>query len=167
MQYRYDYKGETHSIRLEKQPDGSYVAMIGETAFSFKASQLKDGTWLIDHDNQRTAVYTARAGDERYVQVDGEQYALTVANLRRRGSQAGGTPDDLVSEMPGQVIDVRVSEGDSVQAGDVIVVLEAMKMEIRMTAPHDGIVAKLLVAQGDVVDRGQLLAEVKAPDTDK
>ena len=61
MQYRYDYKGETHSIRLEKQPDGSYVAMIGETAFSFKASQLKDGTWLIDHDNQRTAVYTARA----------------------------------------------------------------------------------------------------------
>ena len=162
MQYRYDYKGETHSIRLEKQPDGSYTATIGEKILSFKATQHKDGTWLIDDDHTRTVIHTARDGENRYVQVDGEHYTLSVTNLRRRGSQASSTPEDLVSEMPGQVIEVRAKEGDSVRRGDVLVVLEAMKMEIRMTAPHDGIVARLLVAQGDIVDRGQLLAEVKA-----
>lgn len=160
MQYTYEYKGTAHTIRLDKQADGSFLATIGDESYPFTGTQLKNGTWLIDHDGQRHIVHTSYNKDERYVQMDGVQYQLEKSSGRRRASSGGGAIGDLKSEMPGQVIDVRVIEGDEVEAGQVLVVLEAMKMEIRVTAPYDGTVAKLLVAKGDVIDRGQLLAEV-------
>lgn len=161
VKYNYEYQGEIHSITLDSLPDGRYQATIGDDRWIVSATQVSDGTWLIDHANMRTIAHTARSGDDRYVQIDGTQYTLSKANTRRRRQDSSSASGSLVAEMPGQVIDVRVSAGDAVTSGDVLVVLEAMKMEIRITAPHDGIVAKLLVAEGDIVDRGQTLAEVK------
>ena len=63
--------------------------------------------------------------------------------------------------MPGRVLDVLVAEGDSVQKGDTLVLLEAMKMELRVQAPGDGQVARVLCAAGQVVERGQLLVELQ------
>lgn len=160
MLHTYEYNGESYKIRLEKQADGSYLATIGEDSYRFDATQLNNGTWLIDYDGQRKTIHTAKADDMRYVQVNGVQYQLEKSSGRRRASGAASKSGDLTSEMPGQVIDVRVTEGDTVEAGQVLLVLEAMKMEIRITAPYAGTVARVLVTQGDVVDRGQLLAEV-------
>jgi biotin carboxyl carrier protein len=56
--------------------------------------------------------------------------------------------------MPGHVLDVRVAEGDTVQSGAVLVVLEAMKMEHSLTAPWDGRVAAIHVKAGDRVEEG-------------
>jgi biotin carboxyl carrier protein len=64
--------------------------------------------------------------------------------------------------MPGQVIAVPVAAGDAVSRGQTLIVLEAMKMELRVAAPHDGTVEKVLVSVGEVVERGQPLAEVAA-----
>ena len=160
MQYTYEYNSKTYSVRLEKQPDGSFVATIGEDSYHLNATQLKSGTWLIDHNGKRRTVQTVSEDEQRYVQLDGVQYQLEKSSGRRRASSKAGASGDLKSEMPGQVIDVRVSEGDVVESGQVLLVLEAMKMEIRISAPYAGTVAKLLVKQEDVVDRGQLLAEV-------
>ena len=62
--------------------------------------------------------------------------------------------------MPGQVRAVNVSEGDAVTKGQTLLVLEAMKMEIRVHAPRDGVVKKLLVKQGQTVEREQILIEI-------
>ena len=67
---------------------------------------------------------------------------------------AGG----LVAPMPGNVTATHVAEGDMVEAGQVLLVLEAMKMEHRITAPIDGTVKQLLVAVGDQVENSELLA---------
>ncbi|MEM9952106.1 MAG: acetyl-CoA carboxylase biotin carboxyl carrier protein subunit [Chloroflexota bacterium] len=160
MQLSYSHNGEKITLRLDKQADGSYSAIINDETFHFQATQLRQGTWLIDLNGQRHTVHTAQEGDQRYAQVDGVQYQLEKASRRRRNNQSAGSGGDLTSEMPGQVIDVRVAEGDTVSSGDVLLVLEAMKMEIRITAPQDGTVTKLMVAQGDIVERGQTLAEV-------
>jgi methylmalonyl-CoA carboxyltransferase 1.3S subunit len=53
-----------------------------------------------------------------------------------------------------------VSEGDTVERGQTLVILEAMKMELRVTAPEAGRVKRLLVQMGDVVERGQALVEI-------
>ena len=78
-------------------------------------------------------------------------------NLPQVGAHAG----DLTASMPGQVIDVLVAEGDPVEKGQTLILLEAMKMEMRMKAPYNGTVRRVLCKIGDAVERGQLLVEVE------
>ena len=59
--------------------------------------------------------------------------------------------------MPGNILDVKVSAGDSVTAGQVLVILEAMKMENDIVAPSNGTVASVDVRKGDTVEAGQVL----------
>jgi acetyl/propionyl-CoA carboxylase alpha subunit len=70
----------------------------------------------------------------------------------------------LVAPMPGSVVRVHVAVGDTVSAGQVLVVLEAMKMEHSITAPADGVVAELSAAEGMQVDTGTVLAVVMEPE---
>ena len=60
--------------------------------------------------------------------------------------------------MPGNILDVRVNVGDEVKEGDILMILEAMKMEIPVVAPKDGTVASINVAVGDAIEAGALLA---------
>jgi biotin carboxyl carrier protein len=67
----------------------------------------------------------------------------------------------LAAPMPGQVVGVLVAEGQAVRAGDPLLVLEAMKMEHIVRAPHDGTVVSIRFGPGDKVDSGAPLAEVR------
>jgi biotin carboxyl carrier protein len=62
--------------------------------------------------------------------------------------------------MPGKVTEVHVAEGDAVQAGQALLIMEAMKMEHSVTAPRDGTVARITVASGDQVEADALLVVV-------
>lgn len=62
--------------------------------------------------------------------------------------------------MPGKILKVNVKTGDSVKKGDVLMILEAMKMENEIQAPQDGVVASIEVAAGDSVESGKLLASL-------
>lgn len=65
------------------------------------------------------------------------------------------------SEIAGSVWKITASEGDALSADDVIVILESMKMEIPIVAPKIGTLAKLHIAEGDMIDEGQLIATVE------
>ena len=73
----------------------------------------------------------------------------------KASAPAGGVK--ITSPMPGTILDVKVSVGQSVKKGDVICVLEAMKMENDICAPADGVVASVEVAQGATVETDALL----------
>lgn len=62
--------------------------------------------------------------------------------------------------MPGNILDIKVSNGASVKAGDVLIILEAMKMENEIVAPQDGTVASVNVNKGDTVEAGQTLVSL-------
>ncbi|HEU5433350.1 MAG TPA: acetyl-CoA carboxylase biotin carboxyl carrier protein subunit [Thermomicrobiales bacterium] len=64
---------------------------------------------------------------------------------------------ELVSPLPGLVATVHVAPGDAVAAGDPVVTLQSMKMEIPVAAEQDGTVAEILVAEGDEIDTGAVL----------
>jgi biotin carboxyl carrier protein len=155
----YHYGGVAHEIRLEPLVDGRYRASIGGRALDVRAAAF-DGGWLLTLDGQQIRVYTASRGAARFVSAGGESYTLTVPQPGRRRS-AGAGSGDLSAPMPGQVREVFVQAGDRVHSGQTLVLLEAMKMEIRVRAPADGRVSRLLVRAGDVVDRGQPLAEIE------
>ena len=106
------------------------------------------------------------------VEVDGRRVEIKVllpepgyralARMRRerRATVADGEAEAVVSPMQGTVLDVRVAEGDEVEAGAVICIVEAMKMENEIAAHRPGLVAGLAVAPGDPVTSGQTICVV-------
>ena len=75
--------------------------------------------------------------------------------LKKAAPAAGGKP--VAAPMPGTVLDIKVSSGQAVKAGDVLLILEAMKMENEIKAPSDGTVSAVLVSKGESVDTGAAL----------
>ncbi len=111
--------------------------------------------WLVD-------------GGVAHVDVEGQSLELSLAAppsveeaVRHAGAHAGGTAL-LVAPMPGRVIAIRAAEGATVVAHQAIVVVEAMKMEHAVVTPLAGTLTRVLVAVGQQVQRGDLLAEVSA-----
>lgn len=75
-------------------------------------------------------------------------------------SPSAGTGSGVTAPLSGSVARVLVEEGQEIASGDVLVVLEAMKMETEITAPRDGTVAAILVSAGEAVAGGQVLVEL-------
>ena len=71
---------------------------------------------------------------------------------------AAAAGEQVTAPMPGTILKVNVTQGAAVKKGDILVVLEAMKMENEILAPRDGTVAQVAVAKGATVDTGALLA---------
>jgi acetyl-CoA/propionyl-CoA carboxylase biotin carboxyl carrier protein len=107
------------------------------------------------------------------VEVDGRRFAVTLLEpeapwatlARRRRERAdaaqGGEKEALASPMQGTVLSVHVAEGDVVAAGELICIVEAMKMENEIHAHRAGTVTQLSVAAGDPVTSGQLICVVE------
>ena len=84
--------------------------------------------------------------------------APAAAPVQAAAPAASASGEKVVSPMPGTILKVNVSQGQAVKAGDVLLVLEAMKMENDIVAPADGVVKQLLVQKGSTVDTDQILA---------
>jgi biotin carboxyl carrier protein len=163
--FTYDHNGVTYTIRLEAGADDTYIVTInGRVLDNVQAQPLPDSGWRLVLDGETLVAYSAADRNIHHVAISGETYTLAVSDGRRQRRSAANA-GDLTAQMPGQVIAVSVSEGDSVQAGQTLVVLEAMKMEIRVTSPVDGKVRQLLVTPGEVVARGQRLVEIEEATT--
>ena len=110
----------------------------------------------LEIDNRRLAFTVTSHKDRWLVHGPGGQIELTELPrfpvLDREGV-AGG----LIAPMPGNVLVTHVSAGDHVEKGQLLLVLEAMKMEHRITAPISGVVEELKVQEGDQVANGELL----------
>jgi acetyl-CoA/propionyl-CoA carboxylase biotin carboxyl carrier protein len=125
-----------------------YVAMV---------SPLGDGRFAIEG---RGEWLLARDGDVTWIGHGGSAWAVRPASAVGLGD--AGADGDVRAPMPGQVLLVHAAAGDRVTAGDPLVVLESMKMELVLTAPVDGEVVELTVAVGDKVAVDQPLARVEA-----
>jgi len=170
--------GERAPLRLEVTgPDGERVALaltgtadaarlrVGDgDEVTVSGTPLPDGV-LLTVDGRTTAALVAVDGATTWVHVDGVTHALATPPPRVRGGDATAGEEQVRSPMPGSVIALHVAEGEHVDAGQPLVVVEAMKMEHALTAPHAGVVADVLVAVGAQVVLDQPLVTV-ALDTD-
>lgn len=86
--------------------------------------------------------------------------APTAAPAAPEASAAAGEGDKVTSPMPGTVMDVKVKVGDTVAEAQVLLVLEAMKMENDIVAPHAGKITSVMVKKGDTVDTQDLLVTI-------
>ena len=161
MKVSFHHNSET--ISLDLTPSGkSYRAMIGDEAVNVEILRVEDGELDLLIDGKRITAYVSSDGPKRWVTINGQTFMLTKSSSGgRRGHGGHHAAGELTAPMPGQVRAVNVREGDAVTKGQTLLVIEAMKMEIRIHAPQDGIVKKLFVKQGQTVEREQVLAEIE------
>ena len=106
-----------------------------------------------------------KAYDVAVEEIDGGS-APAVSAAPAPAAAAPAAPDAPVAEgtkvtapMPGTILDIKVAVGDTVESGQAIMVLEAMKMENAFVSPRDGVIKSISVEKGNAVDKGQLLIE--------
>jgi biotin carboxyl carrier protein len=90
--------------------------------------------------------------------------AVAVAPPPAKRSVVAAGDGAITAPMPGSIFQMKTQEGAMVQAGQVLLVMEAMKMENPITAPYNGTVTKVFVREGDNVGEGDLLVEVARPE---
>ena len=97
------------------------------------------------------------------VNVNGTVYEVTVEAMAAAPAPAAAAPaggEKVSAPMPGTILDVRVSNGQTVKKGDILFILEAMKMENEIMAPCGGTIASVSVTKGAAVDSGALLCVI-------
>jgi acetyl-CoA/propionyl-CoA carboxylase biotin carboxyl carrier protein len=127
---------------------------------SYGLERVGAHSWVIDLDGERREWFYAVAGDLIWLGCDGYTWPVRASTVT--SGQEAHADGDLRAPMPGQVLLVPAAAGQRVRAGDPVVVLESMKMELVVTAPVDGAVTELSVAVGDTVSVDQPLARVEA-----
>ncbi len=119
---------------------------------------LGGGRYELVGDSGRTIAYGVRHGGVTWVFLDGRVFVI-----RTDEAQQGGVrqPDDAVlgAPMPATVVAINVAPNQDVKAGDSLIVLEAMKMELAVTAPRDGRVRRIACRVGELVQPGVPLVE--------
>jgi biotin carboxyl carrier protein len=89
--------------------------------------------------------------------------AASAAPAAPRPAASARGEGGITAPMPGLVLTIKVKEGDTVQAGQALLVMEAMKMENAITASYNGTVSRIYVREGDSISEGDLLVEVARP----
>jgi 3-methylcrotonyl-CoA carboxylase alpha subunit len=146
------------SATLVVQPDGR----ISIEDLSYTVESIEPGVYLVSDGSRRWTVAVAGPADERWISVDGDTYVVEIAAAggSRKKTRAGGQ-DALMAPMPATVVKLLVEPGARVAEGDTLIVLEAMKMELTVRAPRDGVVGRILCHAGELVQPGIALLEMQ------
>ncbi|QEC46389.1 biotin/lipoyl-binding protein [Baekduia soli] len=145
-------------IAVHGTPGAAQVDADGQTVAA-SVQRVDEHRFAVTVDGRRSVIGHAARGTTRWIADGGEAFMFAVVEPTVAGADA--TPAGaLEAPMPGTVLSVHVAEGDQVAEGDVLIVLESMKMELSLTAPADAVVAAMRVIGGQSVRQGELVAEL-------
>ncbi len=151
-------------VAVELVARGGSVSTRLDGADVTLAVQRAGTEWRVTLPDRSVAATVVRDRDVVWVAIDGEIHRCTAGDDARGGGAAGGVRSPkVIAPMPGKVLAVRVAVGQEVAAGDPLVVLEAMKMETIVSAEAAARVTEVHVADGAMVEPGQVLVVLAFP----
>jgi len=160
---------QAHSIEIPRlDPTSSrqnLECIIDGKIVAADAAEIGPGLYSILLNGRSIEVHIGKFGEGLRVTIGGKEYSATVRDPRKwqRNHTGGSTAEgrqNLLAPMPGRVVRVLAKVGDVVQAGQGIVVVEAMKMQNEVRSARDGKLDRLLVSVGQAVNAGDTIAVI-------
>ena len=165
MEYEFNLRGEKRRVILEGKPP-AMKATVGEREHDVDWVVVPGGVISMIVDGRCRTARVARRDGGLVVWVGGRRFELDVGSADDEtvgAAGAGGAVSGAIkAPMPGSVVKVLVAEGDEVEAGQSLVIVEAMKMENDVRSPIDGVVKTVNVAAGDSVGTTEAMIEIEA-----
>jgi biotin carboxyl carrier protein len=164
MKYITTVEGKEFTVEII---DEKHVSVNGKTYEVDFESVSGQPVYSLILDGKSHESYIARGDENWQVLLRGRLYPVTVEDEREkrlRAAAGGGVADGgeftLKAPMPGLVVAIPVSEGQEIKKGQVILILESMKMQNELKAPRDGVVQRIKVKAGESVEQKQTLLSV-------
>lgn len=162
MKYRYQSARTIAEVWLERRGE-EYQARVGDQSHTVMILGMDAGAISLLYDGRPLQVYYAEHAGKKWLSWNGCTYLLEKPVGYTAPPAGGHSEDDEVrSPMPAQVRAVLADEGDPVIKGQGLLLIEAMKMEIRLAAPRDGRIRRVLVTPGQTVQKDQILVEIES-----
>jgi len=157
--------GDSREIDAEviSRDESTIRVRIGDREIVAEFTPNADGGGILTIDGRRYPIYGTRRKESILVSVGPASFEFKPAEGLARRRARGLAAAEVIAPMPGKVLKVLVRDGDLVEAGQPLVVIEAMKMETTLAAESAAIVKQVRVEEGQTVDHGDVLIELSPP----
>jgi biotin carboxyl carrier protein len=165
MIYEVTVGDKTHRVELVRFGT-EWQCKVDDRSLSVNTVITTQGVLSLILDGHSWQVMQESTATETNIVIGHERFSTTMPDprsLRSRRRDGGGDkgPKKITAPMPGKVIRILAQAGDEVQAGQGVLIIEAMKMQNELKSPRQGKVRKLLVEEGALAEAGQILAEIE------
>lgn len=162
MFINYEHDNHVYNVTVEKRDDKFFIT-YDNNEYTVTAEEQKQGYLKIKLGDRLLKSIITEGDKEKFVFVDGDVFKIKRIELTGR-KKATKKEGDLSSPISGTVVNVKLKKGDKVKKNDVILVIEAMKMEYLIRAPYNGTVEKINFKEKEQIEIGQVTAEIKKED---
>ncbi len=148
-----------YKIEVKEIGDEKYEVLINDTPYTLDARSVDSSLYSIIMDGKSYEIDIDYKDSIYHVYNDGKLFKIELMDelkkrmLEKRGG-AGGLEGayTVKSEMPGKIVEVKVKVGDEIKKGDVLLILESMKMQNEIKSPKDGKVTEVFIKGGDTIE---------------
>lgn len=171
MQYRLKINEDILPMEVKPGDDDKIMVFVKDRKFDVSYAAINDHHVHLVVDGQGVNAYVLEQDGGKIISINGRSYFVQDADLadrtKTRKKGYGSAPTEVTPPMPAVVISIAVSAGDVVKKGQPLVIISAMKMETMLTAPFNGTVKKVNVAEGDKVMPGDILVDIEKIESDE
>jgi len=159
MFINYEHENHVYNVTVERRHN-QYFIMYDNTEYTVEAEELKPGQLKIKLGDRMIKCVITEGETEKLVFVAGDVFKVKKVELTGAKKTKKKEEGDLSSPISGRIVNVKVKKGDNVKKGDILMVIEAMKMEYLIRAPYDGKVSKINFKEKDQIEIGQITVEL-------
>lgn len=167
MGYDFELHGDAYAVHPVHARGRGHLSIEGRAFAAELFPGLVPGEHYLEIDGQQERIFVAVRGDTHFIHWRGRVHRVDAINAlerERRAADPAGGAERIQAPMPGTVVEVAVSAGDSVTAGQLLMTIESMKLQTAITALDDAIVDEVCVAAGDTFDQGDALVRLASGD---
>jgi len=159
MFINYEHDNHVYNVTTERR-DKYFFITYNNTEYKVEAEEVKPGQLKIKVGDRIIKSIITEGYKEKYVFVDGNVFKVKPVELTGTKKKKPKDDRDLTSPISGKVVNVKVKKGDVVKKGQVLMVIEAMKMEYLIRAPFNGKIIKVNFKEKDLIEIGKNTVEI-------